>query len=151
MALPQNYAPHVKAGELYQEMLTQVGLDVEIKLVDWSTWISDVYQGGKYDFTVIGHTGKLDPDGRLAGYGTDATYVNWVNERAAELIERAKKVVDFQERKKLYSEALTIMAREVPFVFVGTSYRYIGRQEDVTGFYLTPKLDTFEFRYVEKE
>lgn len=151
MALPQNYAPHVKAGELYQEMLTQVGLNVEIKLVDWSTWISDVYQGGKYDFTVIGHTGKLDPDGRLGGYGTDATYVNWVNERAAELIERAKKVVDFQERKKLYSEALTIMAREVPFVFVGTSYRYIGRQEDVTGFYLTPKLDTFEFRYVEKE
>ncbi|MCF7928721.1 MAG: hypothetical protein K9L68_07205 [Spirochaetales bacterium] len=151
MALPQNYAPHVKAGELYQEMLSNVGLNVEIKLVDWSTWLSDVYKGGQYDFTVIGHTGKLDPDGRLAGYGTKETYVNWENERVAQLIEQARKVVDFKKRKELYTEALTIISEEAPFVFVGTSYRYIGRQNDVHGFYLKPKVDTFEFRYVEKQ
>jgi peptide/nickel transport system substrate-binding protein len=43
MFLPQNYPPHVKAGEVYQDMLTKVGLNVKIKLVDWSTWIGDVY------------------------------------------------------------------------------------------------------------
>lgn len=151
MVLPQNYPPHVKAGELYQEMLSDAGLNVEIKLVDWSTWISDVYRGGMYDFTVIGHTGKLDPDGRLAGYGTDRTYVKWVNDEAAALIDEARMVVDFNDRRDLYTEALTIMSEEAPFVFVGTSYRYIGHRNDVTGFYLTPKVDTFEFRYVEKQ
>ncbi len=42
LVLPQNYEIHVKAGEIYQDMLTKVGLNVKIKLVDWSTWISDV-------------------------------------------------------------------------------------------------------------
>ena len=34
MYLPQNYPPHVEAGQLYQEMLSKVGLNVEIKLID---------------------------------------------------------------------------------------------------------------------
>ncbi|MFP4490675.1 MAG: ABC transporter substrate-binding protein [Spirochaetaceae bacterium] len=152
MYLPQNYPPHVKAGELYQEMLEEVGLNIELRMIDWSTWISDVYSDGQYDLTVIGHTGKLDPDGRLANYGqADETYVQWENEEVADLIEKARRVADFDERKELYTEALTIMSEEAPFVFVGTSFRYIAHQKDVTGFYLTPKLDEFEFRYVEKK
>ena len=75
LVLPQNFEPHVRAGELYQEMLSKVGLNVKIRLVDWPVWINDVYRGGKYDLTVIGHTGKLDPDGRLSDYGTENTYV----------------------------------------------------------------------------
>ncbi|MEI6874902.1 MAG: ABC transporter substrate-binding protein [Spirochaetota bacterium] len=151
MVLPQNYDPHVKAGQLYQEMLTKVGLKVPIKLVDWSTCLTDVYRGGKYDFTVIGHTGKLDPDGRLAGYGTDKTYVRWINAKYVELIDKAKTVAKFEDRKKLYDEATLIMAQEVPFVFVGTSYRYIGLRKDVSGFIMDTKQDTFDFRYTEKK
>lgn len=151
MVLPQNYEPHVKAGELYQEMLTRVGLKVKIKLVDWSTWISDVYRGGKYQLTVIGHTGKLDPDGILGGYGTESRYVRWVNPRAAELIDRARETSGFEARKRLYDEALEIMAREVPFLFLGSSYRYVGLRKQVKDFRMTPKLDTFDFRWTELE
>jgi peptide/nickel transport system substrate-binding protein len=149
MVLPQNYEPHVKAGELYQEMLTRVGLDVRIKLVDWSTWISDVYRGGKYQLTVIGHTGKLDPDGTLAGYGTESRYVRWVNPEAAELIGRARETGDFEARRLLYDRALEIMAREVPFLYLGSSFRYVGLRERVKDFRMTPMLDTFDFRWTE--
>lgn len=145
--LPQNYELHVKAGEMYQEMLTQVGLNVKIKLVDWSTWISDVYRGAKYDLTVIGHTGKLDPDGTLRGYGTAKRYVRWVNPRTAELISQAKKVSGFENRKKLYDEALGIMAREVPFMYLGSSFRQVAFRKSVVDFRMTPLLDTFDFRW----
>ena len=150
MVLPQIYEPHVRAGELYQEMLTKVGLHVEIRMVDWPTWISDVYRGAKYDFTVIGHTGKLDPAGRLGGYGTEKTYVRWVNEEAAALIDEAGKSIDFDTRKRLYGRALEIMAVEVPFVFTGTSYRNVATRAEITGFRMDQKLDSFDFRYVEK-
>jgi peptide/nickel transport system substrate-binding protein len=151
MALPQNFEPHVRAGELYQEMLEKVGLKVKLRLVDWSTWLSDVYRGGNYDLTVIGHTGKLDPAGRLGDYGTKATYVNWENATAADLIDRGRKTPDFDTRKSLYSEALDIMAREVPHVYVGSSYRFIATRSNVSGFHMDQKLDTFDFRYTEKE
>lgn len=150
LVLPQNYPPHVKAGEIYQEMLSRAGLSVRIRLVDWSTWLSEIYTHGRYDFTVIGHTGKLDPDGRLAGYGTGSSYVRWENQEAAALIDRARKTADFEERKRLYTEVLGIMAREVPQVYTGTAYRYIGLRKNVSGFLLTPKLDTYDFRWCEK-
>lgn len=149
MALPENFEPHVRAGEMYQEMLEEVGIDVELQVVDWSTWLNDVYRGGNYDFTVIGHTGKLDPDGRLAGYGTGESYVHWENEEAAQAIRKARRVVDPAERKELYGRALELMAREVPHVYVGTSYRYVAMRSNVSGFHQDAKLDTFDFRYVE--
>ncbi len=149
--LPQNYEMHVKAGEMYQDMLKKVGLNAKIKLVDWSTWISDVYRGGKYDLTVIGHTGKLDPDGTLAGYGTAGRYVKWVNPRAAELIAKAREVSGFEKRKKLYDEVLKIMAEQVPFMYLGSPYRYTAVRKNVSDFRMTPKLDTFDFRWTVKK
>lgn len=147
MFLPQNYEPHVKAGEVYQDMLTKVGMNVKIKLVDWSTWISDVYRAAKYDLTVIGHTGKLDPDGTLGSYGTKRRYVRWINPRAAELIGQARKVSGFENRKRLYDEVLEIMAKEVPFMYLGSSYRHTAVRKNVSDFRMTPKLDTFDFRW----
>jgi peptide/nickel transport system substrate-binding protein len=147
LSLPQNFEPHVNAGEMYQAMLTKVGLNVKIKLVDWSTWISDVYRGSKFDLTVIGHTGKLDPDGTLAGYGTEGRYVKWINPRAAELSQKAKSVAGFENRKKLYDEVLELMAKEVPFMYLGSSYRNIAYRKNVSEFRMTPKLDTFDFRW----
>jgi peptide/nickel transport system substrate-binding protein len=151
MFLPSNYPPHVKAGEMYQEMLTKVGLNVQIKLVDWPTWLKDVYTAAKYDFTVIAHTGKLDPDGTLGGYGTEKRYVRWVNPTVADLISRGASAIGFKNRKALYDQALMIMAREVPFVFTGTSYRRIVTNKRVKGFRMDPILDTYDFRYTELE
>lgn len=151
LALPQNYEKHVKAGEIYHEMLSQVGLNVKIRLVDWSTWISDVYRGGNYDLTAIGHTGKLDPHGRLSGYGIpDKNYVKWENQRVAQVFDQAKSVVDFGERTELYAEGLAIMARQVPHVYVGSPYRYLAMRSNVYEMRMDTKLDTYDFRYVEK-
>jgi peptide/nickel transport system substrate-binding protein len=150
LVLPQIYEPHVRAGQLYQEMLAQVGVKAKIRLVDWPTWLADVYKNGRYDLTVIGHTGKLDPDGRLAGYGTEKSYVRWVNPEFDALIAKARTVADFKARKALYEKALAIMAREVPQVYIGTSNYNIALRTSVTGFVKTPKLDTFDLRGVEK-
>ena len=150
MVLPSNYDMHVKAGQMYQEMLKNVGLAVNIKLVDWPTWLSDVYSGGKYDFTVISHTGKLDPDGTLGGYG-GGKYVKWMNKECLDLINQAKTIADVSQRKRLYNEAMGIMAKEVPFMYLGTSYRYQAYRSTVSEFRMTPALDTFDFRWTTKK
>ncbi|MFO7708021.1 MAG: ABC transporter substrate-binding protein [Desulfobacterales bacterium] len=149
ISIPQNYELHVKAGEMYQDMLSKAGLNVRIKLMDWSTWLSEVYKANRYDLTVIGHTGKLDPDGILDKYGTEARYVRWIHPRAAELIDKARKVSSFESRKALYDEVLALMAQEVPFVHLGTSYRYVAFRKNVEEFRMTPNLDTFDFRWTD--
>jgi len=155
MRVPENYDAHVKAGEMYQEMLESVGMNVELQLVDWSTWLGEVYRGDRdYDLTIIGHTGKLDPSGRLrstaeTAYGSGVSYVQWINPTAAEAIGAAARVVDPDERKRLYTIALGEMAREVPQVYVGSNYRYLATRSNVSGLHQDTQLDTFDFRYVE--
>jgi len=147
--VPQNYPLHVKAGELLQQMLEKAGMNVKIQLVDWSTWLARVYTEGNFDLTVIGHTGKLDPDGTLSGYGTSKKYVRWINPTCDEKIRQAATISDFDARKKLYTEALEIMAKEVPFVYLGSSYRYVAMRSNVVDFRITPNLDSYDFRWTE--
>ena len=67
--------------------------------------------------------------------------------RAAELIDQARKVSGFENRKRLYDEVLEIMANEVPFMYLGSSYRHTAVRKNVSDFRMTPKLDTFDFRW----
>ncbi len=148
ITLPQNFEPHVRAGEMYHEMLRQAGFPVRTRLVDWSTWIGEVYAEAQFDLTVIGHTGKLDPHGRLARFGTAETYVRWEDEITAKAIEEASRVTDPEERRTLYTLALERMAQELPFVFVGSPLRSVGLDRRIEGFYMDGQLDTADLRNV---
>ncbi len=149
IAVPQNFQPHVRAGEIYQDMLREVGLNAELRLLDWSTWLSEVYQGSDFDLTVIGHTGKLDPDGALGPYDSPDNYVRWSNPEAAQLISEARREVDQELRVRMYTRVLEIMAVELPHVYIGSNYRHVGLRGNVRGFHMDSKLDTFDLRNVE--
>ncbi len=148
-AVPQNFQPHVRAAEIYQNMLTEVGLRAELRLLDWSTWLSEVYRGSDFDVTVIGHTGKLDPDGALGPYDSPKNYVGWYNREAAGLIAEARRETDQKLRERMYTRVLEIMAVELPHVYIGSNYRHVGLRENVHGFHMDNKLDTFDLRNVE--
>ncbi len=49
--------------------------------------------------------------------------------------------------KSCMTKYLEIMAKEVPFMYLGTSYRYTAVRKNVSDFRMTPKLDTFDFRW----
>ena len=146
ITVPQNYDPHVTAAQLYQQMLEDVGFTISLNLVEWSTWLSDVYGGGDFDLTVIGHTGKLDPDGRFGEMTGEDSYTGWSDEHFRSLVREARRTADPVEREALYEEAQEILAEQVPKVFTGTSYRFIGLRQSVSGFHMDSKLDTYDFR-----
>ena len=143
ITLPQNYTPHVNAGNMVQNMLQQVGIRAKIELVDWPTWISQVYRGKNYDITVIGHTGHLDPDGRLGG---EFSYTNYQNPEMFELIKKAATTYIPEQRKKLYGEIQRMMAEDAMMVFTGTPRGLRGMRSNVYGFRMTYALDTPDFR-----
>jgi peptide/nickel transport system substrate-binding protein len=143
LTLPQNYTPHVNAGTMVQNMLTQVGIRAKIQLVDWGTWISQVYRGKDYDLTIIGHTGHLDPDGRL---GSELEYTNYTNPQVFELIEQAATTYIPEQRKALYDQIQRLMAEDAMMVFIGTPLGLRGMRRNVYGFRMTYALDTPDFR-----
>jgi hypothetical protein len=78
--------------------------------------LSDVYRMGTYDFTVIGHTGKLDPDGTPRGLRR--RQVREVDQRHGRRAHKKAARYRLRARKALYDEVLQIMATEVPFLYL---------------------------------
>jgi peptide/nickel transport system substrate-binding protein len=146
LVVPQQFEPHIKAGEIVQEMLSKVGIKTRLQIME--SWLADAYRGGNFDLFVIAHTGKLDPHGRLKGYGAEGNYVGWINEEAASLIDEAKSTVGFKARKKLYDQVLELMARQIPHVYLGTSFEHVPMSKNVEGFRVESILDTYDFRRV---
>jgi peptide/nickel transport system substrate-binding protein len=140
----------VTAGQIIQDMLRDVGVNAEIRVVEWGVWLGEVYGGPRdFDMTVIGHTGKLDPTGRLNGYGhADRTYSGYDNLEAAGWIDRAAVTSEPATRASLYAQALTRMHDDAPFVYLGTALSTHARAAAVEGFWVTPLLDTYDFRSV---
>jgi peptide/nickel transport system substrate-binding protein len=148
MALPQPYDTHITAGQVIQDMLGEVGIDVDIRIVEWGVWLGEIYTNARdFDMTVIGHTGKLDASGRLGGYGRpERTYHGFDDAEVADMVDRAAVSSDPGERAELYARILTALHEEPPFIYIGTPFTTFARRADVDGFWITPLLDTFDLR-----
>lgn len=148
IALPQSYESHIQAGQIVQDMLNDIGIESDLRTVEWGVWLDEVYGSPRnFDLTVIGHTGKLDPTGRLGGYGQpDQNYVGYDNEEVVRLLAEAATTSGPEARRARYAEVLTLMHDEAPFIYFGTPYRTYAQRSDVEGFWITPLLDTFDFR-----
>jgi peptide/nickel transport system substrate-binding protein len=148
MALPQPYEAHIQAGQIVQDFLQDVGVNVEIRIVEWGVWLSEIYGGPRdFDITVVGHTGKLDPSGRVGGYGVESTnYTGYANDDVAGWIAAAASEANHTRRASLYTQALTRMHDEAPFIYFGTANRTHARKANLQGFWMTPLLDSFDFR-----
>lgn len=151
MALPQPYESHVTAGQVVQDMLRDVGVNVDIRVVEWGVWLSEVYGGPRdFDVTVIGHTGKLDPTGRLDGYGEPSeNYVGFGDSDVAQWLQEGRTNADPNVRQSVYSDVLRRMHAAPPFVYFGTPDRTYAVRTEVDGFWMTPLLDSFDFRQVK--
>ncbi len=148
LVLPQPYEQHIQAGQIVQDYLRDLGINAQIRIVEWGVWLSDTYGGPRnFDITVVGHTGKLDPSGRVTGLGDPRlNYTGLDDPKLVGLIAAANVSTDLPARQALYAEALERIHEEAPFIFFGTPDRVHARQANLTGFWMTPLLDSFDFR-----
>src|SRR5699024_3267224 len=71
------------------ENLAEVGIDVDIDVIEWGVWLEDVYENRNYDMTAIDFTGKLSAYDILNRYISDEdnNFMNFENEEYDTLLE----------------------------------------------------------------
>ena len=96
-----------------------LGIDVDLQIVEWGTWLERVYTQRDYDVSVIGLAGRLDPHAILVRYTTESSrnFFNFSNERYDALIAEGIKTTG-SERRDVYLEAQAILAQELPGIFI---------------------------------
>jgi peptide/nickel transport system substrate-binding protein len=152
LALPQPYAAHIKAGELVQAMLAQVGVQAKVRVVEFGFWLSRIYGGPHdYDLTIIGHTGKLDPDGRLSGYGDPTlNYVQYDNSHVVALLDAGRFTLRPDLRRRIYAEVLRQMTQDAMMVFLGDPADRLVMRAGVRNVKEMYAIDTYDLRAATK-
>ncbi|MDR0569683.1 MAG: ABC transporter substrate-binding protein [Clostridiales Family XIII bacterium] len=105
----------MQMAEYMQNTFTSAGVDAQVKIGEWPSFIDDVSKGN-YEIAVFGMMNMIDPDKYLFTYLRSTSPSNWGGYSSAEfdsLVEQARKISDQSERAKLYQKAAQINNDEV--------------------------------------
>lgn len=140
--VPSNYSLHVNTAQVIAEQLKQVGINAKIETVEWATWLSDVYNGRKYEATIVGLSGKLDPYAILRRYTKNYknNFFNFDNPQYDQLIENAKNSTDDKTIVENYKKAQEILRDEQAAIYIMDPELMTSLKKNIKGFeyYPTP-------------
>ena len=107
ITVPSSYSQHVDSAQIIADELSQVGINVTLNQVEWSTWLQDVYKGGNFQATVIGFDGTLAPSDWLKKYVTDdaKNFMHYSNTEYDDVFNTAYTTVDDDVKVENYKKA----------------------------------------------
>jgi peptide/nickel transport system substrate-binding protein len=123
ITVPSNYTMHVDTAQVIVNQLSKVGINATIRLVDWATWLADVYRGRKYEATIISFDGSsvpLSPRSFLGRYVSTAggNLINFKNADYDRVYGQALKENEEGARYSLYKQAQRIVSDNAASVFI---------------------------------
>jgi len=121
IAVPSNYTMHVDTAQVITGQLAKIGVDATIKLVDWPTWLSDVYQGRNYMATIISvDSAVVAPKNFLLRYQSQAggNFFNYKSDTFDALLSSILTEMDEAKRIQLYKEAQRVITEDAANVYI---------------------------------
>jgi peptide/nickel transport system substrate-binding protein len=123
ITVPSNYAMHVDTAQVLVNQLAAAGISATIKLVDWATWLTDVYRGRNFAATIIsfdGSTVPLSPRSFLSRYlsTSGSNFINFNNPRYDAAYNAALTETDGAKRAALYKEAQRVISESAASVYI---------------------------------
>lgn len=120
ITIPANDTIYIDSAQVIKEQLGRNGIKVNIKTIEWASWLKEVYANRDYEATIIGFTGKLDKDAIYRRYVSDYSknFINFNNLEYDNLIKLAKTEINSKKRDKIYKKAEEILYKEYASVFI---------------------------------
>jgi peptide/nickel transport system substrate-binding protein len=130
-------------AEMIQQMLKDVGIEMQIQSSEFGTFMEDI-KNGRFQMFSLRRAGISDPDfyytifhsKSLAPNGQNRGY--FVNPRVDQLIEQGRSTFDRAKRKTAYDEVQKILADELPYVSLYHRDNVAIMRSNVDGFQMYP-------------
>jgi peptide/nickel transport system substrate-binding protein len=121
ITVPSNYTMHVDTAQVIVRQLSGIGIDATVRLVDWASWLSDVYRGRKYQATIISlDSPVVSPRGFLSRYRSDggSNFINFKSGEFDRAYSAALADADEQKRIAFYKEAQRVIDSEAASAYI---------------------------------
>lgn len=138
--VPSNYEVHVQTAEVVAEQLNAANIHTTIVLVEWETWLSDVYNGRKYQGTISGITTDLTPGYLLNRFQTESSknFINYANPAFDETYAKAAASLDLSEKADYYKELQRLMAEDAGTAFLSVPPITVAIKPELSGYTFYP-------------
>ncbi|SJZ67977.1 ABC transporter substrate-binding protein [Consotaella salsifontis] len=104
-----------RSAEILQALLAEVGVTLNIVPTEFpATWIDQVFQKHDFDMTIVAHAEPMD----ISIYARDNYYFGYANPDFKSTIAQAEATTDETERLSLYGKAQTMLAEDVPALYL---------------------------------
>lgn len=116
------HSHHYLTAEIVQQNLLDIGISVQLDLVEWATTVSRQAEGD-YEFRIQGTSYRIpDPDGLALMFPSDSAYwaepIGYVDEILDDLIRRSRSELDPQLRQELVTATEARLLETVPWSFL---------------------------------
>ena len=141
ITVPSNYQPHIDVAQVLAEQYKKIGVNAEIQLVEWNSWLSDVYTGRNFESTVIGvDASYLAASALLSRFESTAAnnFINFKSDAYDKAYNKTLTTADDDERTALYLECEKILADEAANVYIQDLPEYVVLNKKFTGYEFYP-------------
>jgi oligopeptide transport system substrate-binding protein len=146
-------AIYAMLGAAVQADLRDLGVDIEVKAMEWASYIEKIKRNEAIFFRFGWAADYPDPDNYLwtlfnsRNIGQD-NVTRYHNPAFDALVNRARTTVNWPEREKLYQQAESMIIADAPWVFLYTNVEYKLVQPYVRGQQMHPLIRN-EMSFVE--
>lgn len=130
----------MQIAEIVQAQLSEIGIDVDIQVLEWGTYLENT-AAGLHDMFILGWVSvTADADYGLYSLFHSSTFGNpgnrtfWSNERVDTLLDLARAEADPDLRFAYYQEIQEIIVEEAPWLFLNITLEDNGLRSNIEGF-----------------
>lgn len=121
LTVPSNYQQHIDTAQVIKEQLKEIGVTVNINLIEWDSWLSEVYVGREFEATVIGlDASTLSARAMLERFVSDSgkNFINYNNPEYDAAFAAAVASTDDATQTENYKKCETILAQDAANVYI---------------------------------
>ena len=119
----QGNDPRRMTVEIIQRRLKEIGIDVEIRILEWATFLTEFIDKRKYEAVVLGWNLSRDPDNYDIWHSSkqregEFNFVGYQNSEVDSLLEEGRREFDQQKRREVYNKIHRLIFDDHPYIFL---------------------------------
>ncbi|OIO39677.1 MAG: peptide-binding protein [Candidatus Omnitrophica bacterium CG1_02_49_10] len=110
-------------AEIVQDNLKNIGIKVEIRVIEWSAFINEFINKKRFDAVILGWSLSRDPDPYDIWHSSktrkgEFNFISYKNDEVDRLLEEGRRIFDESKRAKIYKKMHRIIYDDQPYVFL---------------------------------
>ncbi len=140
ITVPSSYQFHVDTAQIIVEQLKAVGITAKIQLIEWNSWLSDVYGNRNYQATIIGLDSNLAPRDSLERFESTHknNFINYNNPDFDATFAKAIASTVDEEKVEYYKQLQAYLTNDAASAYIQSPALLVAVNKKLAGYTFYP-------------